>query len=171
MKGNLTRRGERSWRLKYDVAGNGKRETRYTTLHGTRREAQAQAAKILASVAAGTHVDPSTETVAAFVERWLRDWADANVGNKTWTRYAQLLRKHVVSRVGSIPIQKLRAADLQAVYAAMAKAGLADRTRLHTHRVVSTMLKHASQWGVVAHNVVHHSKQYPSEIKITVVKK
>src|SRR4029077_12753826 len=25
--------------------------------------------------------------------------------------------------------------------------------------------------GVIAHNVVHHSKQYPSEVKITVVKK
>jgi integrase len=35
----------------------------------------------------------------------------------------------------------------------MAKAGLADRTRLHLHRVVSTMLKHAAQWGVVARNV------------------
>ena len=25
--------------------------------------------------------------------------------------------------------------------------------------------------GVVAHNAVHHSKQYPSELKLTVVKK
>jgi len=25
--------------------------------------------------------------------------------------------------------------------------------------------------GVIAHNVVHHSKQYPSEVKVTVVKK
>jgi len=25
--------------------------------------------------------------------------------------------------------------------------------------------------GVVAHNVVHHSKEYPSEVKITVVRK
>jgi len=25
--------------------------------------------------------------------------------------------------------------------------------------------------GVIAHNVVHHSKQYPSEVKITVVRK
>ena len=35
----------------------------------------------------------------------------------------------------------------------MAKDGLADRTRLHLHRVVSTMLKHAAQWGAVARNV------------------
>jgi integrase len=155
MRGNLTRRGKRSWRLKYDVQADakGKRQIRYVTLRGIRAQAQAEAAKILASVASGTHVDPSIETTAAFVERWLRDWADANVSNKTWTRYAQLLRKHLCNRVGALPIQKLRPADLQAVYAAMARDGLADRTRLHMHRVTSTMLKHAGQWGAVARNV------------------
>ena len=155
MKGHLTRRGERSWRLKYDLprARPGERQQRSVTLRGTRKEAQAEAAKILASVAGGTHVDPSGETVASFVERWLRDWADANISHKTFTRYEQLLRKHLCAHVGSIPLQKLRAADLQAIYAAMAKDGLADRTRLHLHRVVSTMLKHATQWGAVARNV------------------
>ena len=137
MKGHLTRRGERSWRLKYDLprARPGERQQRSVTLRGTRKEAQAEAAKILASVAGGIHVDPSGETVASFVERWLRDWADANISHKTFTRYEQLLRKHLCAHVGSIPLQKLRAADLQAIYAAMAKDGLADRTRLHLHRV------------------------------------
>jgi integrase len=155
MKGNLTRRGKRSWRLKFDAGRDpaGKRITRFVTLRGTRAQAQAEAAKIIASTVTGAYVDPSAETVATFAERWLRDWADSNVSNKTWTRYAQLLRRHVCTRVGSIPIQKLRAADLQAIYAAMAAEGLADRTRLHVHRVVNTMLKHGTQWGVVARNV------------------
>jgi integrase len=152
-QGHLVRRGTRSWRLKYDIPGNGQRQTRYVTLKGTRSQAQAQAVKILASLATGTHVDPSGETVAEFIERWLRDWADDNVSNRTWSRYSELLRKHAAARVGSVPIQKLRAADLQAIYSAMAQKGLADRTRLHTHRVMFTMLKHAVQWGVVSHNV------------------
>jgi integrase len=155
MKGTLSRRGKSSWRLRYDVGtdSTGGRQRRTVTLRGTKGQAQAEAAKILATVAGGTHVDPSGETVANFVERWLRDWADSNVANKTFTRYEQLLRKHLCARVGAVPIQKLRAADLQAIYAAMAKDGLADLTRLHLHRVVSTMLKHAMQWGVVARNV------------------
>ena len=156
MKGNLTRRGKESWRLKFDAGrdpATGKRLIKFVTLRGTRRKAQTEAAKIMVAVATGEHVDTSRETVAEFVERWLRDWADSNVSNKTWTRYAQLLRKHLCGRFGAVPIQKLRPADLQALYAAMARAGLADRTRLHMHRVVFTMLKHAMQWGVVARNV------------------
>ena len=150
----LQRRGA-SWRLRYDLPpdASGARQRRSATFTGTKAEAQAEAAKLLATVATGDHVDPSGETVAQFIERWLRDWADANVGHKTWTRYAQLLRNHVARRVGGSPIQKLRAADLQAVYAAMARDGLADRTRLHAHRVTFTMLKHALQWGVVSRNV------------------
>jgi integrase len=156
MKGNLTRRGKSSWRLKFDTGSDpttGRRITKFVTLRGTKAQAQADAARIIVAASIGEHVDPSRETVAAFIERWLRDWADNNVSNKTWTRYAQLLRKHFASRLGSLPIQKLRAADLQAAYAAMAEEGLADQTRLHLHRVVHRILGHALQWGVVTRNV------------------
>src|SRR5262249_54579026 len=154
MKGSLTRRGKTSWRLKFDAGRDpaGKRITKFVTLRGTRAQAQAAAAKIIASTVTGAYVDSSTETVGAFVKRWLRDWADDNVGNKTWTRYEQLLRKYLCARFGSVPIQKLHAADLQALYAAMAADGLADRTRLQLHRIVHVMLKHAAQWGVVPRN-------------------
>jgi integrase len=156
MKGNLTRRGQTSWRLKFDIGRDpvaGRRITKFVTLRGTKAQAQAEASRIISAAAVGEHVDPSRETVGAFVERWLRDWANNNVSNKTWTRYAQLLRKHFASRLGSVPIQKLRAADLQAAYAAMAEQGLADQTRLHLHRVIHRMLGHALQWGVVTRNV------------------
>jgi integrase len=154
MKGNLTKRGRSSWRLKFDLGIDpitNKRQTRYHTIRGT--QAQAEAAKIIASASTGQYVDPSRETIAQFAERWLRDWAAGNVSNKTYSGYEDLLRKHVCSSVGSTPIQKLRAADLQRVYAAMARDGLADRTRLHCHRVVHLMLRHATQWGVVHQNV------------------
>src|SRR5262249_320372 len=155
MKGHLMRRGERSWRLKYDLpTTTGKRrETRYVTLHGTKKEAQEEAARILASVTNGQHVDPSRESLGQFAERWLRDWAAHNVSNKTFTRYEQLVRKHICARVGSMSIQRLRAVDVQGIYAAMAADGMADRTRLHTHRVLHRMLRHATQWGVVQRNV------------------
>ncbi len=156
MRGNLTRRGKFSWRLKFDAgtdAATGKRLTRYHTFRGTKAEAQAEAARIIASTTTGQYVDASKETVAQFAERWLADWADHALSNKTWTRYEELLRKHICAHVGTLPIQKLRAADLQRVYAAMAKAGLADGTRLNAHRVTHRMLRHATQWGVVHQNV------------------
>jgi integrase len=153
VRGSITRRGRRSWRLKYDIQTAGPRQTRYVTLHGTRAQAQAEAAKIMAAVATGIHVDPSVESIAQFVDRWLSDWGAANLSRLTLEGYQQMLGKHLCGRIGALPLQKLRASDLQAVYAAMAKDGLADRTRLHLHRIVRVMLKHAVQWGVLPRNV------------------
>ena len=40
MRGNITRRGKSSWRLKFDVGtdASGKRIIQYETVHGTRRQ-------------------------------------------------------------------------------------------------------------------------------------
>jgi integrase len=152
--GNITRRGAHSWRLKFELGrdlASGKRQIRYVTVKGTKKQAQAELAKIIASSSTGQYVDVSKETVAQFADRWLRDWAATNISKQDLYRYEQLLRKHVCERIGTLPIQKLRAADLQGVYAAM--GGVSDRTRLHAHRVIHRMLRHAAQWGVVHQNV------------------
>ena len=44
MRGSITRRGKRSWRLKYDVDRiAGARQIRYVTVKGTRKDAEARA--------------------------------------------------------------------------------------------------------------------------------
>jgi len=152
-RGNVTRRGRNSWRVKFDLGADpvtGRRLTRFVTVRGTKRQAQAELTKLLSSADTGAYVDPHRETVAEFAARWLRDWAAGNISNKTYSRYEELLRVHVVPRIGVIPIQKLRAADLQGLYAGLT---VADRTRLHIHRVIHRMLRHAAQWSVVHHNV------------------
>jgi integrase len=157
---NITKRGKNSWRIKFDVeseAGAG-RQTRFITFRGTKAAAKIEAAKITAGIAKGEYVEGSKETVAEFVTRWLRDWTKGNTSNKTYSRYEELLRLHVVPHVGTKRIQKLRAGDLQTLYATLQRekgpdgAGLAARTVLHVHRVVHRMLRHAAQWGVVHQN-------------------
>jgi hypothetical protein len=54
MRGNITRRGKHSWRIKFDILGVAvKRETRYVTVHGSRARAQAEAARIIDDAATG----------------------------------------------------------------------------------------------------------------------
>jgi integrase len=151
---NLTRRGKRSWRLKYDLPSDadGRRQTRYVTLRGTFAQAKAEALRILASVSAGMHVDPSTETVGRFKKRWL-EARKPDIANQKWRHYEILLRNQVIPRVGNVPIQRLRAVDVQEIYAAIAREGLSAGTRLQVHRALHVMLKSATQWNVVARNV------------------
>ena len=76
MTGHIQRRGERSWRIKFDLGRNpvtGKRETRFHTLRGTKREAQAELTRLTAEVQRGAYVEASVETVGEFMTRWIRN--------------------------------------------------------------------------------------------------
>ena len=73
MRGNVTKRGKSSWRIKFDVAGaSGKRETRFITVRcETKKEAEIELTKLLAAADQGTLPDPSNATVAEYLDAWL----------------------------------------------------------------------------------------------------
>ena len=79
MRGTITRRGKHSWRLKFDLDrdhGVG-RQTRYITVRGTRREAEAELAKLLTAADGGMLIEPSKITVAEFVRERVDPWEAA----------------------------------------------------------------------------------------------
>jgi len=67
MRGNVTRRGKTSWRLKYEVGerdpATGKRVTRYVTVRGTKKDAQIELTRLLDEIRTGTVVEPATLTL------------------------------------------------------------------------------------------------------------
>jgi len=76
MSGHIQRRGERSWRLKFDIGTDpltGKRRIRYHTFKGSKREAALELARLVSANASGDYVDPSRATVNEFLDRWERD--------------------------------------------------------------------------------------------------
>ena len=126
MSGHIRRRGEHSWELKFDIGRDhtGRRRVRYVSFKGTnKRQAEIELARLVTQHVAGESVDPSKATVADFAERWDRDWANFNVGAKTLERYRGILQLHIVPHIGAMPIQKLRAAHLQELYAKLLRGG------------------------------------------------
>ena len=61
MRRNITRRGKSSWRLKLDLelGQDGERRTRVLTVNGTRKEAEAELARLLNEANKGTSVEPT----------------------------------------------------------------------------------------------------------------
>jgi integrase len=156
MTGHIQRRGARSWRLKFDLGRDpvtGKRETRFHTVRGTKREAQAELTRLTAEAQHGNYVEATAETVGDFMMRWSRDWAAGNVSPKTLERYDQIIRNQVIARIGNRPLQKLRPVDLTELYGTLLRDGLAPRTVGHVHRLLHRALGHAVTWELVAKNV------------------
>src|SRR5262245_47741901 len=96
MRGNITRRGKSSWRLKYDVGNGIERKIAYVTVRGTRKQAEAELAKRLNELAEGRYVAPTVETVESYASHWIENIAPASRTAITVVRYQTLIRTHIV---------------------------------------------------------------------------
>jgi len=162
MKGNITRRGKNSWRLKFDAGADpvtGERRIIYKTVRGLRRDAEAELVRELRALQTGEHVEPSRLTVGEFLKSWLKTHS-ANVAAKTGERHREIVEKHLIPELGAMPVQKLTALQIQDYYAKAlasghrkAKRGLSALTVRHHHRVLFQALRQAVRWQLVARNV------------------
>lgn len=92
-------------------------------------------------------------TVAAFLTRWIAA-AKGAVRPRTWQRYDELIRLHVLPTLGKQRLDALRPDHLQRLYADKLASGLAPRTVHHLHCVLHRALHQAVRWGYLPHNVV-----------------
>jgi integrase len=147
--GGIDERGPDRWRLRWRV--DGKRFTK--SFHGPVGEARKELRRLIKSADDGQRVAPDKITV----ERYLSDWLDADTGisPKTRERYRQLARLQIYPRLGAVPVQKLRPAEVEAWHKALLDTGLAPRTVGHAHRVLHRGMERAVKLEIAARNVVH----------------
>src|SRR5271157_633059 len=109
-KGHIRARGPGAWELKNDVGLNpttGKRMTKFKTIRGTKRDAQRELRAALTAVEGGLHADPGKMTLGQWLAQWL-DEAQHNIARKTHQRYKEIVDRHLVPALGSIPLAKLQ---------------------------------------------------------------
>ena len=156
MNGSITRRGKKSWRIKYDLPRDhetGERRIAYATIRGKRAVAEKELRRRLTALDKGMHVDPSALTVADYLDQWLDDVAPATVGPKALERYRGLCRNQIKPHLGATQLQKLRPADIAAWLLALGKTGISIRSIRHAHGVLRTALAHAAAVEIVERNV------------------
>jgi integrase len=159
MRGNITRRGKNSWRLKFDLGtdGAGKRQTRYVTVRGKRQDAQREMTRLLGAADDGVLVEPSKVTIAVYIRAWL-DGAHG-LSPKTAERYRQLAEQQIIPHLGNVALQKLKPAKVKEWHDSLIKAGgkdgraLSARTVGHAHRVLHRALQRAVENETLVRNV------------------
>ena len=113
-------------------------------MRGRKRDAELLLAQIISQRSLGTDAVSSKATVGQFLARWLRDYAEVRVGPKTYERYAEICRLHLIPKLGGVTLVRLRPARIQQAYRELQDAGLSAQTVLHVHRI----LRGALAWGV-----------------------
>src|SRR5262249_17856038 len=99
-RGSIRRRGRASWELKFDIDPNhkGKRQTRYVSFKGKRRDAKKELTRLLGESDAGTLPEPSKVTVAKHLRSWLE--SDHDLAPKTRERYLELAELQIIPHLG-----------------------------------------------------------------------
>ncbi|EQD35664.1 integrase family protein, partial [mine drainage metagenome] len=91
-------------------------------------------------------------TVAEYLEGWLAGLA-GTVRPTTAEKYRRDLARHVVPRVGRLPLARLTPDRLARLYGELAAAGLAPMSVRHIHAELHRALEQGVRRGAVARNV------------------
>jgi integrase len=93
----------------------------------------------------------------------LRRWLPAkkvSLRPSTWDSYRRVIELHVVPRLGTVPLHRLRAQHLEGLYADLlangrrdGRGGLDGKTVLEVHVIIRKALADARRKGLVVHNV------------------
>ena len=129
----------------------------------TKKLAEAFRTNLLHTVNSGTYVSKSNLLLGEWLEQYL-DTVKVRLAPSTFSSYRKNIRNHIIPRLGNIPIQKLTAQHLNAVYRELltegkltkshgASAGLSPRTVNYVHTIIGASLLEAFNQGLVARNV------------------
>ena len=91
----------------------GGRQKRYSeVVRGTKRDAERREREIRRSLDTSTFVDPRSITVAEYLERWLADYCEAAVTDRTLHRYRQIVQLHLIPMLGARRLAELTPLDI-----------------------------------------------------------
>ncbi|AZO47085.1 MAG: site-specific integrase [Mesorhizobium sp.] len=173
MKGHIRERTPGHFAIVLDVGEadpkTGKKKRKWHSFTGTKREAQKEAARLIAELDAGTYSEPTKQTVAEFLDEWLK-FTKPSVAPKTFERYTEICRKGLVPLIGAVILAKLKTDRIDAALSeALTKPRtdhrkrkegeeakplppLAPRTVHHYRRVLIKALGQAVTWERLSRN-------------------
>jgi integrase len=152
-EGSVFKRADGRWCAVVDLGWQEGRRKRKYVYGATRQVVAEQLTKLLRDKAQALPVAVERQTVAQFLEHWLDETAKPSTRPRTFERYAQLIRLHIVPNLGPLRLEKLAPSDVQHLLNEKLADGLSPKTVRHIRGVLNTALGRALKWGLVARNV------------------
>ena len=157
-RGYIRKRGTNRWQLTWDVprGPDGKRQQRYETMHGTKKQADARMAEIEHDLNRGIYTEPSKMLLSDYLDTWLRD-VSMRHRETTKAHHEYIVRVHIKPKIGSIPLAQLTTMDIQSLYIEKLESGLSTQTVIHIHRTIHQALGQAVHWDLLHRNVAERA--------------
>lgn len=145
---------ENSWLVRIFLGreADGKRKYFSKTVHGTKKDAQRFLTAKLREKDLGTFVEPTTESVSLYLNRWLAETAKPRIRVETYNSYEKVVETYIQKYLGTKKLSQLQGYHIQKFYNDLQRQGLSPRTVHYCHSILSSALKQAVRWKMMAHN-------------------
>jgi len=147
-EGSIYRRKDGRWTAEISLEG---RKSKF--LYGkTRKEVQEKLKTALYEQQQGMLVTGPQQKVGQFLSHWLEDVHKQSIRPRTYERYEEIVRLHLVPEIGHHHIQKLSPQNLQAFYKKKLEDGLSATTVISFHNLLHKALETAVRGNLLARN-------------------
>ena len=148
-EGTIAKRPNGTYEAKITLE-DGKRKTFYGK---TRKDVQEKLKVALREQQQGTLVTAPQQKLEDFLKQWLEDTQMHSIRPRSFERYEEIVRLHIVPVLGRIQLQKLTPQQVQSFYTKKIKEGFKAGTVASFHNVLHKALDTAVRWNLIAKNV------------------
>lgn len=148
--------GKETWLFKVDVGTDpitGKRRQITRRGFATKKAAQAACAEVVNEHEKGTFVNATKDKVKEFILDYLDNTYRHQVSLRTYECKMSLATKHIIPRLGHLPLAKVTPMDIQSFYNELRKTYSAGYVQ-NIGVLLGLVFKQAEQWGLIKKNVV-----------------
>ncbi|SNY26922.1 Site-specific recombinase XerD [Orenia metallireducens] len=171
---HLRKKGNGKWQIIVEVGRDpitGKRNRKYKTVEGTKKQAEAVMAKLITKIDTGSYIDPKDMTVADLLNQWLESYCKPNLQPRSYESYKMITQKHLIPLLGRIKLQDLKPIHIQNYQTRKLNrgrqdnksGGLSPTTVQNHHHILSQAIKYGIRLQLLENNPAEVIKAPPRE--------
>ena len=155
MKGGIRQRSPGTWQLNVYLGrgADGHHKRNWETVRGTKADAQRRLRELLAELERGVK-PPERVLLKDWLQTWVTEHVATNRSATTVERYEGIMRRQIVPALGHIELSKLTPFQVQSLENRLLQEGMAPKSVVIVHAVLSGAYRYAMRMEVVSRNPV-----------------
>ena len=140
----------------------GKRQRKYVTMIGTKKEAEKALQKLIEELQYGEYVDRSDVTLEAWMKEWLELYVRNTISPTTYVSYLDNMNNYIFPALGKIQLQSLTTGQIQKLINTLCEASprsgkpMAPKTVKNIFLNINAAMEKAELLGMLRKNPCKH---------------
>lgn len=156
--GHLRKRINKNGSVNYQLTAEGerdpltgKRERKYKTITGTKKQAEAELRKMISDLETGNISAPSAMKLSAWMDTWLDTYLP-NIEQTTKDDYKGKIKLYIKAHLGHLPLNIIKNTNIQTWINSLTKSNLSPKTIRNAYNLLNPALEKAVVLGMLPRN-------------------